>query len=145
VGTYLLGALFVVLGAWVWWYSGFFPNLDGGYPGPALFPRIVALGLLLGGGGLVFSSWKSGQSAALKPGSLSADEFRRWLRVLAAVAFAALVPLTWGAFGPIPVAALIMLIFGLLSGAPFLTSGIIAIVGGLALYLLFFRLLGVPL
>ncbi len=145
MGTYLLGALFAVLGVWVWWYTGFFPSLDGGYPGPALFPRIVSVGLILGGVGLVFSNWKSGHRLTWESSSLSTQELSRWLRVLAAVAFASLIPLAWDAFGPIPVAVLIMLVFGLLSAAPLLTSFAIAVVGGLALYLLFFRLLGVPL
>jgi putative tricarboxylic transport membrane protein len=43
------GLLLVVLAIWIWWYSANFPSLDEGYPGPALFPRIVAVGFALCG------------------------------------------------------------------------------------------------
>ena len=38
--------LLLALGVWIWWYSADFPSLDEGYPGPALFPRMIATGFV---------------------------------------------------------------------------------------------------
>lgn len=38
-----------LLGLGIWWQSGSFPSLEEGYPGPSLFPRLIAIGLVLGG------------------------------------------------------------------------------------------------
>lgn len=49
------GLLLILLGAWIWWYSAAFPSLDEGYPGPSLFPRMIAFGFALCGLLLVLS------------------------------------------------------------------------------------------
>ncbi|MBX2877989.1 MAG: tripartite tricarboxylate transporter TctB family protein [Saprospiraceae bacterium] len=41
--------LLCFLGIGIWWQSGSFPVLEEGYPGPSLFPRMIAIGLLLSG------------------------------------------------------------------------------------------------
>lgn len=43
------GLLLLAFAVWIWLYSANFPSLDEGYPGPALFPRIVAAGFAVCG------------------------------------------------------------------------------------------------
>lgn len=48
-GDGISALLLCLLGIGIWWQSGSFPSLEEGYPGPSLFPRMIAIGLLLGG------------------------------------------------------------------------------------------------
>lgn len=43
------GTALVLLGATVWWHAATFPALPDGHPGPSLFPRLIAVALLLSG------------------------------------------------------------------------------------------------
>ena len=43
------GILFLLFGIIIWIYTRNFPDLEEGYPGPALFPRLIGSGFILGG------------------------------------------------------------------------------------------------
>ena len=45
----LVAGLAVLLGLGTWYLSSSLPTTEEGYPGPALFPRLLAVGLVLGG------------------------------------------------------------------------------------------------
>ena len=45
---YISAILLLALSAGIWGYSAQFPELDNGYPGPALFPRVIAACLAIG-------------------------------------------------------------------------------------------------
>ena len=62
------GVLLIVLSVMLWWQSGSFPGLDEGYPGPNLFPRIIAIGLGSIGLFLIISNFhnKAGDGYRLK-------------------------------------------------------------------------------
>lgn len=49
-GDAISAVLLCLLGIGIWWQSGSFPSLEEGYPGPSLFPRMIAIGLVLAGG-----------------------------------------------------------------------------------------------
>lgn len=50
-----------LLGIGIWWHAGSFPALEEGYPGPSLFPRMIAIGLVLGGAWIGFSALRQSQ------------------------------------------------------------------------------------
>src|SRR5688500_4039776 len=52
----LLGAGFVLAGAVVFVATLRFPRLDGGAPGPGLFPQVVAVLMIVAGGALAWSA-----------------------------------------------------------------------------------------
>jgi len=59
----VLGGLAIAAGAAVLTVARGFPEMPG-EPGPALFPALAALGLLVCGAGLVVAHWRSGVSEA---------------------------------------------------------------------------------
>ncbi len=54
-------AVLGLLGIGIWWQAGSFPSLEEGYPGPSLFPRMIAIGLILGGAWIGFSALRQPQ------------------------------------------------------------------------------------
>ena len=54
-------AVLGLLGIGIWWQAGSFPSLEEGYPGPSLFPRMIAIGLILGGTWIGFSALRQPQ------------------------------------------------------------------------------------
>ena len=59
------GLAIILLASLVWISSRQFPTLPEGYPGPSLFPRVIAVLLLLAGVGLLLE-----RTAAIIPSSL---------------------------------------------------------------------------
>ncbi|NRB53562.1 MAG: tripartite tricarboxylate transporter TctB family protein [Saprospiraceae bacterium] len=55
-----------LLGIGIWWLSGSFPSLEEGYPGPSLFPRLIAIGLLLGGAWIGVKSLREAKEIRLE-------------------------------------------------------------------------------
>jgi len=49
VSNTVIGLMVIVLGAWVIWYARGFPKLEQGYPGPSLFPTVLAVLFILAG------------------------------------------------------------------------------------------------
>ncbi|UCF92002.1 MAG: tripartite tricarboxylate transporter TctB family protein [Desulfobacterales bacterium] len=61
VSNTAIGLFLIVFAGTVLVYVQTFPSLDNGYPGPALFPRVLAVLFLLAGIGLVFEGRRSGE------------------------------------------------------------------------------------
>ncbi|MEZ4699301.1 MAG: tripartite tricarboxylate transporter TctB family protein [Rhodothermales bacterium] len=133
------GLVALALGGWIGWYAGTFPELEGGHPGPALFPRLVAAGLVLCG---LLLLWKPGPAEGpdVEPAGW-AGRGRFVAGLLLVVAF----PWLQGLLGFVPVAALLALAIGLMLGARWLPLVVSSAVAAGVVYLLFTRLLGVPL
>ena len=55
VSNQSIGLLLIGFAVWVFIYTQGFPNLDNGYPGPALFPRVLAGLFILAGIGLIIN------------------------------------------------------------------------------------------
>ena len=53
------GGIFVALGVFIWAMSFRFPSLDGGHPGPSLFPRVLGTLFIFFGSIVVFHGWKT--------------------------------------------------------------------------------------
>jgi len=68
---YVGGGIFIALGIFIAATSFSFPELDGGHPGPSLFPRVLAALFILFGGIVVLHGRRS---AAVKTEDSSEDE-----------------------------------------------------------------------
>lgn len=141
----LSGLAMGLLGAAVWIYAGSFPELDDGHPGPALFPRVIAIGLAAGGlgllAGLVRQRWAGGWRGR-DPVRLNRRGLLRWSGGLVLVA---LYPFATNLVGFIPALSVLMLAVALLLQARPLPALITAVVSAVVIYGLFTGLLGVPL
>ena len=139
----LFGLFWTTLGVVIWFYTDSFPELEEGYPGPALFPRVIAIGLLLAGIWLTVSAWmqRSHQAADASFQFDSASVIRLVIGVVLVICF----PWVRDWFG-VPV-ALGLLIFGMayILKPHLLTALGSAVIGALSIYSLFTYLLGVPL
>ena len=94
--TILFGGTAMLLGLAVFLYAQSFPSLPEGYPGPSLFPQIVAIGLFLCGITLVIGSFQKKQETATP--SSSRGDFRR---LGFGIALAALYPLAYPFIAPL--------------------------------------------
>ena len=139
----IAGVFLAGLGLWIWIYTGTFPTLQGGHPGPSLFPRVVAVGLALAGVGLAINSlrrWqKRGDVRRPRPSGPGT------LRLVLGLGLVALYPVLQNALGFIPaVAALSFFVAYTLKARP-LVAALTSVLGALAIYWTFTGLLGVPL
>ncbi|RMH53405.1 MAG: tripartite tricarboxylate transporter TctB family protein [Deinococcus-Thermus bacterium] len=124
--------LAVALGGLALLLSRSLPQMEGGYPGPALFPSILGVVLLLSGLGLL---WQGRRARARLQGGEGL--------VLLALLGLALAPWLLGRLGLSPTAGLYAaagaLMLGARPGVALLTGGVVV----LLVYLFFQRFLGV--
>lgn len=135
------GLLLIALAAWLWWYSGKFPELPEGYPGPALFPRIMSMGLGLTGLLFLVLHWPI-KKEALPDETLSE---RSWLHLGGGISVLIIFPFVSPYLGFKVTLGLVCLSFGLLFKLRPLTAVLAALGAVLFVYLTFSKLLGVPL
>ncbi len=138
-----LGAGFMVgLGLAVWWYAGSFPGLADGHPGPALFPRMVAAGLVLTGILLFLPSRKPATDARTEDVRGSGVG---WLRLGGVVAAVVLFPVIRPLLGFIAALSIVGLAVALILKTRLKTAVPTVLVATVIIYWLFTGLLGVPL
>ncbi|MEF2277304.1 tripartite tricarboxylate transporter TctB family protein [Deinococcus sp. YIM 134068] len=138
-----LSVFLILIGVGVWIVSASFPRLDDGSPGPALFPRVLAVGLMVGGGVLIASALRDLRS---RGATLPFLESRSGMgKVFVTLAMTALVPFLMPYITLVGGAALASALFALLIGTDLRRSVGVGVVTGLSIYLVFGRLLGVPL
>lgn len=121
----------------VWITSRHFPTLPEGYPGPALFPRVVAVLLLLAGLGLVIGGVKAAagesQSARIRPLAL---------RLSGGLGAVALFLLALPAVGTGPAAGVACLLIAATLRVRWKQAVAAALLTGFAVHLMFSNLLG---
>lgn len=140
---FLAAGVLLLLAIWIWYYSGKFPDLPEGYPGPKLFPRIIAVGLALIGLGMGLTQFLT-QSAPQRDPRVPAEDKSR-IRLVLGILLLAIFPPLSSLLGFIPT----LLVVGVLIGfslqvkwwKAILTVGITV----LGIYLIFSELLSVPL
>lgn len=133
------GLLLIAVAVWLWWYSGSFPELEEGHPGPALFPRIMGVGLGISGLLFLILPWPAS-------GKQGAGPDTSWLRLGGGVGLLVLFPLVAPHLGFKLSLGLVCLGFGLLFRLKPWWLAVLAAAGTvLFVYLTFSKLLGVPL
>jgi len=139
----IVTVILVLLAGWIWYYSARFPDLPEGYPGPKLFPRIIAIGLGIIGLGIGLNLLLGGSRPEVDPQETS--EGKSPLRLILGILLLALFPV----FSPLLGFVNSLLAVGVLMGftlqvkwwKTLLTVGVT--VAGI--YLIFAELLSVPL
>lgn len=146
------GFVFLLLGVWIWSYSASFPELEQGYPGPALFPRFIAVGLVLAGLGLCIGELRRSEARARIGSQLrkASDRLRGlhaagWARLSAGALIVIAYPWIQPISGTIVALALVCATFGLLLGVRLRVALPVAFLSGAVMYFVFNQLLGVPL
>ncbi|MGH7326576.1 MAG: tripartite tricarboxylate transporter TctB family protein [Candidatus Rokuibacteriota bacterium] len=140
----LVGAGFAGAGALIFAATLSFPPGDAGQPGPALFPRIV--GVLMGGFGatLAVRGFRAG----------AVGERIAWRRLPRSVGFVNALFVTGavlayvvlaGRLGFLLVSTLILFVLMWRLGVSLLRAGVVAVLFTVFVYLLFYKLLRVPL
>ena len=138
----IAGALLVGVGGWIWVYTDAFPTLLEGYPGPALFPRVIAAGLALAGLGFVIGSLrKAGEIRQV----LQRPEGAGVVRLALGVGLVALYPVAQAWLGFIPTVSIICFVVAVALKVRWYVAALTAVAGTLLLYGLFTGVLGVPL
>ncbi len=92
---YIGGGIFIALGILIFSTTFSYPILDGGHPGPSLFPRVLAILFIFFGGIVILQGWRS---AKVKTEDSTEEEgpppnrFNPILVIILVAAFIALVP-----------------------------------------------------
>lgn len=138
----VIGVL-LALATWIWFYSGQFPNLPEGYPGPGLFPRVIALGLALIALALLvkgFISHPLTDNQQLEP-----DPEKSLLRLGFGAILMILFPLASPLLGFMGALLVVGVLMGLVLQVRWWKALLTASVTTAGLYLIFVKLLSVPL
>ena len=145
VNDALIGAALVALGAVVLWHIQGFPPMPGQKYGPAWFPGLIAIGLIVCGGLLVVARLRAASPEPI----VTLPEWTRRGRPVASVAsvLAGLVAyvLVVDALGFHITAAALLLLWSRLLGASLRMAIPVALAATLAIHLSFYKLLKIPL
>lgn len=144
VRNLIAGGIMAGIGMWVWSYTAGFPDFQEGYPGPALFPRVVAAGLLLSGLVLVGGSLLPLHRLRRPFGRLEAH-WPGLARLALGGTLLAGYPLLQNRAGFAPALGVLILAFAWMLGVRLRLAVPTALLGALLIYWIFAGLLGVPL
>ncbi|MDW3649795.1 MAG: tripartite tricarboxylate transporter TctB family protein [Bacteroidia bacterium] len=141
----LNGGILLILGLAIYGYASGFPDLEEGYPGPALFPQFIALGFAISG---IFLLGKY-LPKALKEKTPSSDkdksEEQRLLSLLGGIAVVAIFPLVFDSIGFLIPLAITVFLIALMLRISYVKSALLGVGATGAVYLIFNVLLNVPL
>lgn len=56
-----IGTVMIIFAGWVLYYTQRFPTLEEGYPGPSLFPNVLAVLFIIAGIGMIIQGVRKGQ------------------------------------------------------------------------------------
>lgn len=139
----LFGILFVLLGSWIFLQAMTFPNLKGGYPGPGLFPQLLGILLVLTGLGIAIHA--ALKRALPQPLTLLQPPYREKVNALLVVLAVIAYILFVDTVGFIPMGLVITIGLMLRTGVSLRWSLVVGIGVTIAIYVLFNRILHVPL
>lgn len=143
--TLISAGLVLLLATAIWVYTATFPELDDGYPGPALFPRLVAIGLGLCGVLLIIEQFTSESKSTPKKDEIESANIFSWLRLLGGFASMIMFPYLYDYIGFIPALGISCFCMALLLRVRPLRAIAVAAGAAIVIYLLFTKLLSVPL
>ena len=151
----IAGGILLALGLCIYFISLSFPDLPEGYPGPSLFPQIIAIGLGLMGIALGISAFQKPTTTKAST-SQNSGERAPW-RLLGGLGLIGIYPLLYPHLAPLQYAwgigvnpmflvmGGILFSFARLTQVPLKASLAVAILGPLLVFGVFTRLLGVAL
>jgi putative tricarboxylic transport membrane protein len=145
VNDALIGAALVVLGAVVLWHIQGFPPMPGQKYGPAWFPGLIAIGLVLCGALLIASRLRASAPEALFAFPEWARRMRAVASVVSVVAGLVVYVLAVDALGFHVTAAALLLVWSRLLGAPWRLAVPVSLAATVVIHLAFYKLLKVPL
>ena len=136
------GSILIVFSLLLWFQTLSFPELENGYPGPALFPQLIAgcLGIL--GAYLVARSVFS--KTSLRPDANKSSR-GKVLRLFTGIILVATYPLFVHHIHFIPIMAGLIFFFGVILNNKPWKAMLTAVFSAGLIYALFTKLLGVPL
>ena len=139
----LLGALLVTFAAALFGYTFTFPDMPGQKYGPALFPRLIALGIAACGLVIAVRGWRCGAPwVALSPALKQLQGWLSWLAMPLAVVFYLLVA---ERLGFLPTAAIVVAALCAWMGVRWWASLVTGVVAALVVQWFFGSLMRVPL
>ncbi|MEM8891115.1 MAG: tripartite tricarboxylate transporter TctB family protein [Bacteroidota bacterium] len=141
----LNGGILLVLGLAIWAYASGFPELDEGYPGPALFPQLIALGFAISGVFLVGKYLPKAFQTQNTSTKEDVSEKTRVLSLLGGIGVVSFFPLAFDFIGFLIPLAITVFFVALLLRIPYLKSALLGLGATGAVYLIFNVLLNVPL
>jgi putative tricarboxylic transport membrane protein len=137
------GAALVALGAVVLWHIQSFPAMPGQKFGPAWFPGLLAVGLVVCGALLVRSGWRSGDALLTWPAWMG--ERRAASGVLAVVVGILFYVVAVDRLGFHVTGVVLLAVWIRLLGASWRVTAVVALVATLAIHFAFYKALRVPL
>lgn len=141
------GLALLAIGSWIWWYTRAFPNLPEGYPGPELFPRLIAIGFILGGLLLIFLP-QGDESEEITGTAVPAGNNNRRLgliRITSGIVLVAIYPFLQQYLGFIPALSIVCFSLAVLLRVRLWIAALTGIGTAMAIHSLFVNFLGVPL
>ena len=140
---YIGGGIFMALGLFIGLMTLQFPTLEGGHPGPSLFPRVLASLFIFFGAMVVFQGWKSRKAKEETSGGedLPLNYFNPVLVIILIAAFIVMAH----KLGFIITGAAILFILMWKLRVSLLRSSIVSVAVVCFVYLMFSKLLRVPL
>ena len=139
----LSGIILIAFSTFLWLQTTSFPQLEDGYPGPALFPQLIAISLSLLG---VYLCVKAVMSRKRTASPRSNEPSKGMvLRFLTGIVLVSTYPLLVNHIHFIPAMAGLILFFGLILNNTPWKAMLTAVLSAGLIYALFTQLLGVPL
>ena len=141
---YIGGGIFIALGIFIFSTTFSYPILDGGHPGPSLFPRVLAVLFIFFGGIVVLQGWRSAKVKREEPPNEEGpptNKFNPILVIILVAAFIALAPTV----GFVITSTVLLAILMLKLRVSTLKSVIVSILLAAFIYTVFAKGLRVPL
>ena len=140
---YIGGGIFTALGIFIWALTFQFPVLDDGHPGPSLFPRVLGTLFIFFGSTVILNGWRAGraETPALPEEEVQLNYFNPFLVIILIAAFIAFAR----KLGFIITGATILIILMMKLRVSPLRSSIISVALICFIYLVFSKVLRVPL
>ena len=140
---YIGGGIFVALGVFIWAMTFQFPGLDKGHPGPSLFPQVLGTLFIFFGSLVIYNGWKTKKVKEESPPGeeIPLNSFNPILVIILIAAFIAAA----NKLGFIISGVAILFILMMKLRVSLLKSSIVSIVLVCFVFLIFSKLLRVPL
>ena len=141
---YIGGGIFIALGIFIFSTTFSYPILDGGHPGPSLFPRVLAVLFIFFGGIVVLQGWRSAKvkrEESPNEEGPPTNKFNPILVIILVAAFIALAPTV----GFVITSTVLLAILMLKLRVSTLKSVIVSILLAAFIYTVFAKGLRVPL